>query len=168
MEQLKKLLSFEGVPVSEFPKIPLYMDQLLSFFDEVLGIFRLSTKEPILTKTMVNNYVKARVLPAPVAKKYNRHQLMQLRIIGQLKNVLSIDDIRRLTVAGKSGEWSAPVEDVYTTFAEAEQQAIQKLRERLESSGEGMDPAERSKVALRLATEANILKQAAERMIREH
>ena len=47
------------VDVEEIPNIDLYMDQLLTFIEESL---RRSSRHPgadkILTKTMINNYVK--------------------------------------------------------------------------------------------------------------
>ncbi len=166
-ERLKALLEYQGVPRSEFPRILLYMDQLLSFFEEFLGVFCRSQRESILTKTMVNNYVKARLLPPPRNKKYSREQLMQLLLICHLKNVLSIDDLRRLTGAGKTGEWSGDVETYFDIYSEAEKSALEALRLRLAPLEAGSDPKARAEEALRLAAEANILKQAAERLLME-
>lgn len=143
------------------------MDQLLTFFEEHLGVFRRSQRDGILTKTMVNNYVKARLLPPPVKKKYSREQMMQLLLICHLKNVLSIEDLRRLTGAGKTGEWQGDVADYFRVYSEAEQGALESLRQRLGAFEAAADPEALRREALRLAAEANILKQAAERMLGE-
>lgn len=166
-QSLKGLLGYPGVPRDEFPRILLYMDQLLTFFEEHLGVFRRSQRDGILTKTMVNNYVKARLLPPPVKKKYSREQMMQLLLICHLKNVLSIEDLRRLTGAGKTGEWQGDVADYFRVYSEAEQGALESLRQRLGAFEAAADPEALRREALRLAAEANILKQAAERMLGE-
>lgn len=166
-ERLKALLDYQGVPKEEFPRILLYMDQLLTFFEEYLGVFCRSQRESVLTKTMVNNYVKARLLPPPKNKKYSREQLMQLLLICHLKNVLSIDDLRRLTGAGKTGEWSGDVNACFEIYSQAERQALEALRLRLAPLEEAADPKAMAEEALRLAAEANILKQAAERLLME-
>jgi DNA-binding transcriptional MerR regulator len=165
-EGLKALMEFQGIPKTEFPKILLYMDQLLGFFEEHLGVFCRSQRDSVLTKTMVNNYVKAKLLPPPKNKKYSRDQLMQLMLICHLKNVLSIDDLRRLTGAGKAGEWADDVGETFDIYTSAEQQALESLRLRL-ASLDMADPKAMAAEALRLAAEANILKQASERLLGE-
>lgn len=166
-ERLKALLEYQGVPKDEFPKILLYMDQLLTFFEDFLGVFCRSQRESVLTKTMVNNYVKAKLLPPPKNKKYSREQLMQLLLICHLKNVLSIDDLRRLTGAGKTGDWSGNVGTYFEIYSEAEKNALVALRLRLAPLEAEADPKALAEEALRLAAEANILKQAAERLLME-
>lgn len=166
-ERLKALLDYQGLPKSEFPKILLYMDQLLTFFEEYLGVFCRNQRESILTKTMVNNYVKAKLLPPPKNKKYSRDQLMQLLFICHLKNVLSIEDLRRLTGAGKTGEWQDNVEEYFDIYSDAERLILETLRERFTSMEGIEDPRRRAEEALRLAAAANILKQAAERLLGE-
>lgn len=166
-ERLKALLAYRGVPKEEFPRILLYMDQLLSFFEEFLGVFCRSQRESVLTKTMVNNYVKAKLMPPPKNKKYSKEQLMQLLLICHLKNVLSIDDLRRLTGSGKTGEWSGNVGDYFDIYSEAERKTLEALRLRLSPLEAEADPKALAEEALRLAAEANILKQASERLLME-
>ncbi len=88
-------LSF--VPADEIPRIDLYMDQVLTFMEEHLGK---SARDPendkILTKTMINNYVKNDVLIPPVRKKYGMDHMILLLMIYYLKSYLSIGDIRQV------------------------------------------------------------------------
>ncbi len=92
--KLESFFEYKGIDVDDIPKIPLYMDQLLSLFDTFFSDFRRDDTEKIMTKTMVNNYVKAKVIQPPVKKKYAREQLMLLTLVYQLKNILSISDIK--------------------------------------------------------------------------
>ncbi len=47
-----------------------------------------------MTKTMVNNYVKSKVINPPVKKKYSKEQVMLLALVYQLKNILAISDVK--------------------------------------------------------------------------
>ena len=83
-----------GISPEDIPKIPLYMDQLLGLMDSYFEDFRRTDKEKIMTKTMINNYVKSKLIQPPVKKKYAREQFMLLALIDQLKNIVSITDIQ--------------------------------------------------------------------------
>ncbi len=76
----------------EFPQFDLYIDQVIAFVNEKLRIFN-PAREVLITPSMINNYVKNGVLPAPVKKKYNREHLAKLLIICIEKRMLSIADI---------------------------------------------------------------------------
>ena len=49
-----------------------------------------------LTKTMINNYTKNKILPPPEKKKYSKEHIIMLISIYYLKNIASISDIRKL------------------------------------------------------------------------
>ena len=81
---------------SEIPDIPLYMDQVTTFMNERLEGSRQNSDETRMTKTMINNYAKNRLLPAPVKKKYTRNHILMLALIYYYKNVISFSDIETL------------------------------------------------------------------------
>lgn len=83
----------------ELPDLELYMDQVLSFVGRYLnGDAGFDGKG--LTASMVNNYVKLGIMPAPVKKRYSRSHLAYLIIICVLKPILPIPSIRQLIEAG--------------------------------------------------------------------
>lgn len=86
----KKLKTVSVVEIADIPKIDLYMDQVTTFMDQALTPYKRSSDGKVLTKTMINNYTKAKVLPPPVKKKYGRMHIMLLIMIFHLKTVLSI------------------------------------------------------------------------------
>ena len=93
----KIIAGFSVTRADEIPKIDLYMDQVLTFLGERLRrTARKSEADKLLTKTMINNYVKNKVLIPPVKKKYGRDHILLLTVIYYMKNFLSIDDIRRI------------------------------------------------------------------------
>lgn len=74
----------------ELPTMGLYVDQVVAIVNEHLNHLGI---EP-LTKSMVNNYVKKKVIQAPIKKKYAVNQLVDLLLIGLLKASFPLDDIR--------------------------------------------------------------------------
>lgn len=81
---------------SFLPNIDLYMDQVTTFMDEHLQNSKRYEDDKILTKTMINNYAKNNLLPAPEKKKYTKDHLLLLTFIYYYKNFLSINDIQTL------------------------------------------------------------------------
>ena len=87
--------SFPHIHSTDIPGIDLYMDQVTTFLQENLrGLSRDPEDDKFLTKTMINNYVKNKVLIPPVKKKYSREHMMLLIVIYYMKSFLSIGDIR--------------------------------------------------------------------------
>ena len=84
------------IPINDFPNIDLYMDQVTTFMNHRLSDSKRYEDDKILTKTMINNYAKNQLLPAPDKKKYSREHLLTLIFIYYFKNLLSINDIQKL------------------------------------------------------------------------
>ena len=53
-------------------------------------------QDKVLTKTMINNYAKNRLLPPPVKKKYSKEHLLVLIFIYYFKDFLSFNDIQSI------------------------------------------------------------------------
>ena len=79
---------------SEIPDISLYMDQVTTYMDEHLKQSRRRDEDKILTKTMINNYAKNKLLPQPEKKKYAKEHIMLLILIYYFKGTLSLQDIQ--------------------------------------------------------------------------
>ena len=87
----------------EIPDLEIYMDQLTTYLDRRLGFYNREEGVPFVTRSMVNNYSKAGVLPPPVSKRYNRVHVMVLSLVCQLKRLFTIQDLGRL-LAPTGGE----------------------------------------------------------------
>lgn len=94
---LENVAKVEYIKPEDIPNIDLYMDQVTTFMDKRL---RTKTRNPgddkILTKTMINNYAKNDLLPAPEKKKYSKEHMLLLIFIYYYKSILSINDIQTL------------------------------------------------------------------------
>ncbi len=83
------MLSFHCPRWGELPGFDLYIDQVIGFLNESLAVFAQSG-EPMITSSMVNNYVKQGILHAPVKKKYSREHLAKLVVICVGKRMFSL------------------------------------------------------------------------------
>lgn len=81
----------------EVPQLDLYMDQVLTLFDQCLSGSKRTPEDKLLTKTMVNNYVKEGLMTPVKGKKYTRQQIMQLLCVYHLKQTLRLNDVKALT-----------------------------------------------------------------------
>ncbi len=89
----KQISSVQLPSWKELPDIELYLDQVLTLLDKYLSPFVSENGSHIITASMINNYVKLHILPAPVKKRYSRVQLAYLIVIGLLKQILPIPDV---------------------------------------------------------------------------
>ena len=106
---------------NELPTLDLYMDQVIALIDTTLGAFFSEIGAASLTKNMVNNYVKAKIVDAPVNKKYPKLSVAMIIVVYILKNCYATDEIGKLIKLGISLE---ATEITYNRFCEAIENAV--------------------------------------------
>ncbi len=94
--EIRELIRLDFIVPEDIPAIELYVDQVTRFMDQQLSGNKRSEEDKILTKTMINNYTKNRLIPPPDRKRYSKEHIILLIYIYYLKNVLPIGDIQRL------------------------------------------------------------------------
>ena len=79
------------------PDIELYMDQVVSVVTKHLDVPGTTNffNRPV-TSSMINNYVKLGIIPAPNKKKYSRIHLAYLLIVCTLKQTLDMSTIQQI------------------------------------------------------------------------
>ncbi len=131
----KKLVSIDYIKTEDIPNIGLYMDQVTTFMDEQLEACKRYEDDKILTKTMINNYAKNNLLPAPEKKKYSKEHMLILIFIYYFKNILSINDIQTLLqpITDKyfHSESGFSITDLYQGVFGLERSEIKTVREDL-------------------------------------
>lgn len=154
IHELSEQLTFPSY--ESMPDIELYMDQVLDFLSRSKASLRDDDK---LSSAMVNNYIKAELLPRARGKKYSREHLVYLSVIMRLKQVLSVKDTGSLIRLDK-GERTD--EEFYNEFLKMVKNGAEDVSEKvLNGDGSFMD------VAMRLAVESYLSKIACEYMIDE-
>lgn len=130
---LESLSSIDYIKPEQIPAIPLYMDQVTTFIDEQLKSSKRYEEDKILTKTMINNYAKNNLLPAPDKKKYSKEHILVLVFIYYFKNILSIKDIEKLmspiTSQYFTGDNTLDLSDIYNEVLGMERERINILKE---------------------------------------
>lgn len=106
---------------NELPNLDLYLDQLVTILEKNLKDYIGNKEETIITKTMINNYVKQGLIKPPRKKKYSRLHIATLFVICILKQIYSISDINELIMLAIR---TAKFNSAYDQFCEAIEKAI--------------------------------------------
>ena len=109
---LAAIRRYRPVQWEQIPDLGLYMDQVVTFITRVYEPLYGEDIHGYLSASMINNYVKSKLIPRPTGKKYSREQIALLTMIVALKQTSSMEDIRRM-LALDEGE---TVEELYDHF----------------------------------------------------
>lgn len=165
-------------------EINLYMDQLLKFLNEKLKSFKRGEKSP-LSKTMINNYTKGGLLNPPKNKKYNREHIILLILVYNLKNILSISDIKTLFAPilknmdkSEVDDNIISLEDIYSVLMELKEDEYEEFKKTFNenytiikektsniTNERNQDMAELFLTVIMLTAQANACKRMAEKII---
>lgn len=97
LKQMIETLSFkEKIELEGIPNLDLYMDQVITLFEDKLKHNKRYEADKLLTKTMINNYIKDKLLMPAVKKKYTKEHMLLMILLYNLKQILTIGDIKSL------------------------------------------------------------------------
>lgn len=182
---IEEIAHGKDIRISDIPDIELYMDQVTTFIDNKLGYNKRILKDRILTKTMINNYTKSKILLPSKNKRYNKQHMILLILIYYLKQILSINDINLLFTPlfkniASTNSSEDYLENLYNAFLEVKEHSAgdfknifsQKL-ELINNKVEELpfESRETSKIlltVLMLVTTAGIQKRIAEKIIDDY
>ncbi|MGZ9583509.1 DUF1836 domain-containing protein [Paenibacillus marinisediminis] len=166
---LKLIMEQTDIETSDIPKIDLYMDQVITLFENALGSSKRNLEDKLLTKTMINNYTKDKILLPAKNKKYTPEHIVQMALIYHLKQSLSIGDIKSL-FQEKLHQQDVDIWNVYEEFLEwkkAQSQGIEsQIETLLDTNVTELNQNEHTLLTiLSLIHQANTYKRLAEKMI---
>ncbi|MCI5995728.1 MAG: DUF1836 domain-containing protein [Blautia sp.] len=128
---LDSLSRIDYIKPEDIPNIDLYMDQVTTFMDSHLAASKRYPDDKILTKTMINNYAKNKLLPPPTKKKYSKEHLLVMVFIYYFKGILSITDIQALlnpiTEKYFQGDKDFNIESIYNEVFRLEKRQADSL-----------------------------------------
>ena len=130
--QILNEMNFEnGIKLDEMPELDLYMDQVIQLFEGKLSTLKRNDDEKILTKTMINNYAKGKLLLPIKNKKYSKEHLILMAFIYNLKGALSINDIKSsLSEIIESDESiDYPLRELYNCYLEESKDDVNRFKE---------------------------------------
>lgn len=116
---IKKESNEEKIQLEDMPEIDLYMDQVIQLFENKLVSNKRNEDDKVLTKTMINNYAKAKLLMTIKNKKYSKEHLILMSFIYEFKGALSISDIKLLLdeiVKGYENNEECNLRELYSDY----------------------------------------------------
>lgn len=124
LEYRKELLDVKMMRWNDLPDFGVYSDQVLSIIEEQLSFLQVTEVDRVITPTMINNYVKLKLIERPVKKKYDKQHIAKLIVISMLKQVLPLTDVHKgiqLQVSLKGTEVA------YNSFCDEIEQSFKQL-----------------------------------------
>ncbi|MDO5718607.1 MAG: DUF1836 domain-containing protein [Tissierellia bacterium] len=122
-DDISIILDFNLPKWEDLPDFEIYINQVITIVDNIFSMIP-DDGEVRLTKSMINNYVKWGFIPKPIKRKYAREHVAKLIVITLLKQILTINQIKKgidLQVA------SYGVSGAYEVFRENFQIAIKQV-----------------------------------------
>jgi hypothetical protein len=92
----------------------LYIDQMTQSLNKELRLYGDGRNTPV-TKAMISNYTKHRMIPGPVGKRYTKDHLIFMTLVFYLKGCFSMEEIRRLMkplLDNYNSDWDDPIDFV--------------------------------------------------------
>ena len=154
------------------PDLGLYMDQVIVLLEQYLSFIPTpaGAKEHIVTSATINNYVRLKIMPAPVKRKYHRVHIAYLVMILTMKQSLSISDVQKVIPPMDSSE--DEVLSVYEDYSEKFRRLALFFNQQVQSAAEGVRSTEQSSdnavelLVIESALIAGFSKILAEKLIR--
>ena len=109
----------------ELPAVDLYMEQVITLIHSNLGAFFEQVGIQPITKNMINNYVKAKIVQAPVNKRYPRISVAMIIVVYILKSCYETEDVGKLIRMGVDLEAGVPL--TYNRFCDAIENAVKAV-----------------------------------------
>ena len=109
----------------ELPAVDLYMEQVITLIHSNLGAFFEQVGIQPITKNMINNYVKAKIVQAPINKRYPRISVAMIIVVYILKSCYETEDVGKLIRMGMDLEAGVPL--TYNRFCDAIENAVKAV-----------------------------------------
>ncbi|MGL4606049.1 MAG: DUF1836 domain-containing protein [Eubacteriaceae bacterium] len=116
LQVLEDLQIEKNIELSDIPSMDLYMDQVTTLFEQRLSHEKRNSSDKLLTKTMINNYTKNKLLKPAKKKKYTKDHIIQMILLYELKQVVSMEDIKKLFSTIDIDENKTNLESIYQKY----------------------------------------------------
>lgn len=163
---LSELDQYELPDYEKFPDIELYMDQVITYLKRELSVLQTSSLDNVITSSMVNNYVKGKVVSAPISKKYNKEHLALIYETCTLKSVLTISEIKQILDSEYSNNSNSEAFNEFKSLCKDEfKKAIAFTTKELDNIKDDNNVEALTKLALTLSITANAYITIAKRIL---
>ena len=121
------------------PEIDLYIDQMVSCLNTELSLYAKDGEGPI-TKGIVSNYTKHKMIPGPEGKRYTKDHCIFMLLVYYLKGCFSMDQVQRLMkpiLSNYDSAWDDNVDmqayykEILAAVRKSEEDFSEQLQERI-------------------------------------
>ena len=121
------------------PEIDLYIDQMVSCLNSELSLYAKNGEGPI-TKGIVSNYTKHKMIPGPEGKRYTKDHCIFMLLVYYLKGCFSMDQVQRLMkpiLSNYDSAWDDNVDmqayykEILAAVRKSEEDFSEQLQERI-------------------------------------
>ena len=121
------------------PEIDLYIDQMVSCLNSELSLYAKNGEGPI-TKGIVSNYTKHKMIPGPEGKRYTKDHCIFMLLVYYLKGCFSMDQVQRLMkpiLSNYDSAWDDNVDmqayykEILAAVRKSEEDFSERLQERI-------------------------------------
>ncbi|CCV64663.1 conserved hypothetical protein (DUF1836) [Alteracholeplasma palmae J233] len=155
----------------DLPELSLYLDQVLEYVnDNISAVFIepvSSNSKQVLTDSMINNYVKNKLMPAPVKKRYQKDHIAFIITITILKQVATLSSVSRGIQHMKLTFGKIKAYNLFIDFLE---NALKVMTEQLEKTPDEayfIQPIDYNLLPMKTATLAFASKMMSEYLLKE-
>ena len=163
---ISEIKAHESPDWNKLPDIDLYMDQVIIMMERQLDIFMRDAEDKLITRSMINNYVKHGLIAPPVNKKYSRSHIAYLMAVCILKQLLPISDITDLM---RNQADKTDIAGLFDLYCEMQDEALHSAADGLTAEIADLPEDDLddhlNMIALKLTVTANANKLAAEKII---
>ncbi len=168
------------IKLNDIPELDLYMDQVIQLFENEFGETKRFEDDKILTKTMINNYAKGKLLMDIKNKKYSKEHIILMSLIYNMKGILALNDIKLalgniVERYNKEEVSKEEIRNLYNLYLLGHEKNINDIKESLnihiDNLGDGFKDLEKNEkkmlIASILVDKANMYKRIAEKILDE-
>ncbi len=128
---LEETINQSDLNSQDIPTLDLYMDQIMTLFENNLTDNKRHQDDKLLTKTMINNYSKAGIIKPVKGKKYSKEQIIAMLLIYNLKNTITLQEIKQLLTPVY--ENNQDLETIYNYFLKIKNEQKSNFKTMLEN-----------------------------------
>ncbi|WP_300349525.1 DUF1836 domain-containing protein [Clostridium sp.] len=168
------------IKLNDIPELDLYMDQVIQLFENEFAETKRFEDDKILTKTMINNYAKGKLLMDIKNKKYSKEHIILMSLIYNMKGILALNDIKLalgdiVERYNKEEVSKEEIRNLYNLYLLGHEKNISDIKESLnihiDNLGDGFKDLEKNEKKMLLASilvdKANMYKRIAEKILDE-
>lgn len=168
------------IKLNDIPELDLYMDQVIQLFENEFAETKRFEADKILTKTMINNYAKGKLLMDIKNKKYSKEHIILMSLIYNMKGILALNDIKLalgdiVERYNKEEVSKEEIRNLYNLYLLGHEKNISDIKENLnihiDNLGDGFKDLEKNEKKMLLASilvdKANMYKRIAEKILDE-